>query len=421
MSDLVLPLFGAASAVAPLLQSRQQHVDEINLTNQLHERGIEQARDLHDDAMAQTNELHREAIKQAFALHEIEERTARALHDLAVSHANELHADSKDLSLRLHIEQLEQELLHHKQQMDHAHETAMRENMRDVWEQKARKSETLLITNTLMFGSLFAVLVEGQLADGTDTLTMLVYSASLGISFAFLFLCMWFTLKNQSRMTSFNIYNRDQLYSCGRTHGSFESYYNCHCAAIARLASHSFYVGAVALVVAACCFAYARFNYHYETLAGALIFVLLSAITLLTALVLHFFYPTATRRAPAVGGVPRKLRQQSRRDVDPADTYRGAASLPPADLLGFFTRQHFRDPSALPRTFDAQRSSALGVAATAAAAAAAATSGSRTPVQINTPALSDSDDIEANNDDDDDDNDTYENSEPDDDSYVPDD
>jgi hypothetical protein len=404
--------------VAPLLQSRQQHVDEINLTNQLHERGIEQARDLHDDAMAQSNELHREAIKQAFALHEIEERTARALHDLAVSHANELHADSKDFSLRLHIEQLEQELQHHKQQMAHAHETAMRENMRDVWEQKARKSETLLITNTLMFGSLFAVLVEGQLADGTDTVTMLVYSASLGVSFAFLFLCMWFTLKNQSRMTSFNIYNRDQLYSCGRVHGSFESYYNCHCAAIARLASHSFYIGAVALVVAACCFAYARFNFHYQTLAGALIFVLLSGVTLLTALVLHFFYPTATRRAPAVGGVPRKLRQ-SRRDVDPADTYRGAASLPPADLLGFFTRQYFPDPSVLPRTFDAQRSSALGVAATATATAAAAASGSRTPVQINTPALSDSeiDDIEANGITDD--NDT--NSEPDDDSYVPDD
>ena len=66
--------------------------------------------------------------------------------------------------------------------MTHATETARRENLRDVWSQKTRKAgiqkyilffvdfkififfqtlETLLITNTLMFGCFFAVLVEG--------------------------------------------------------------------------------------------------------------------------------------------------------------------------------------------------------------------------------------------------------------------
>jgi hypothetical protein len=414
----MMPIFGAASAMAPLLQSQQHHVDEINLTNQLHERGIEQARDLHDDAMAQTNELHREAIAQARALHEVEERTARALHDLSISHANDLHTDSKDLSLRLHIEQLEQELLHHKQQMDHAHETAMRENMRDVWEQKARKAETLLITNTLMFGCFFAVLVEGQLAEETDIITLIVYAASLGVCFAFLFLCMWFTMKNQSRMTSFNIYNKEQLYSCGRMHPSFESYYNCHCASVARLASQAFYVGTVALVVAACCYAYARFYFHYRSFAGALIFVIMAGVTLVTVSVLYFFFPTVTRRAPPVGGLPRRLRAL-RREVDPADTYRGAASLPPADLLGFFTRHHFADPSALPRTFDAHRSAALlGAAASVTAAANAAANAAHipTPAAVVTPARSERADDDYDYDDNDNTNDEEE-----DDSYVPDD
>lgn len=65
--------------------------------------------------------------------------------------------------------------------MTHATETARRENLRDVWSQKTRKAgqhcstdaelapmttnlvfaETLMITNTLMFGCFFGVLVEG--------------------------------------------------------------------------------------------------------------------------------------------------------------------------------------------------------------------------------------------------------------------
>ena len=43
------PLIGAAGSVAPLLQSRQQHIDELRTTHALHERAIEQARELHDE------------------------------------------------------------------------------------------------------------------------------------------------------------------------------------------------------------------------------------------------------------------------------------------------------------------------------------------------------------------------------------
>lgn len=347
-----MPLFGAASAALPLLQSRVQHVDEVKLTHALHERAIAQARDLHDEALGQAHDLHREALAAGRALHEVELATARALHDTAVAHSERLHLDGKDLALRLHIEQLQQELMHHTQQMTHATETARRENMRDVWEQKARKAETLLITNTLMFGSFFAVLVEGQLAPGTDLFTMLVYAASLGVSFAFLFLCMWFTMNNQSRMSSFNIYNVHQLYTCGRTHHSFESYYNCHCAALARLSAQSFYVGSVALVVAACCFTFARFTYGHDSLAAALIFVCLAAATLLFVSLLHFLYPTTTRRYTTQPQPPPAradafssslnlhMKDRHAKDIDPATTYVGAASLPPADLIGHFTHSH---------------------------------------------------------------------------------
>jgi len=336
-------LFGAATAALPLLQSRQQHVDEVRLSNALHERAIAQARDLHDEALLRGHELHGDALA-----------AARALHEAATAHADRLHLDAKDLSLRLHIEQLQQELMHHKQQMTHATETARRENMRDVWEQKARKSETLLITNTLMFGCFFAVLVEGVLPPDVDQVTLVVYAAALGVSFAFLFLCMWFTMKNQSRMSSFNIYNVQQLYRCGRAHHSFESYYNCHCAALARLAAQSFYIGAVALVVAACCFTFARFSTAQHSLAAALIFVCIAAATLVFVSGLHFWFPTTTRAAasPVARNHPLQradafssslqshMRRKHAADVDPATAYAGAASLPPVDLIGRFTQSH---------------------------------------------------------------------------------
>jgi hypothetical protein len=344
-------LFGAATAALPLLQSRQQHVDEVRLSNALHERAIAQARDLHDEALSRAHELHREALVRGHELHGDALAAARVLHEAATTHADRLHLDAKDLSLRLHIEQLQQELMHHKQQMTHATETARRENMRDVWEQKARKSETLLITNTLMFGCFFAVLVEGVLPPDVDQVTLVVYAAALGVSFAFLFLCMWFTMKNQSRMSSFNIYNVEQHYTCGRAHHSFESYYNCHCAALARLAAQSFYIGAVALVIAACCFTFARFATTQHSLGAALIFVCIAAATLLLVSGLHFWFPATTRAAASPVARNRRadafssslqshMRRKHAADIDPATTYAGAASLPPVDLIGRFTQSH---------------------------------------------------------------------------------
>lgn len=44
--------------------------------------------------------------------------------------------------------------------MTHDTETARRENLRDVWSQKTRKAETLMITTTLMFGCYFQVMSQ---------------------------------------------------------------------------------------------------------------------------------------------------------------------------------------------------------------------------------------------------------------------
>lgn len=69
-------------------------------------------------------------------------------------------------------------------------------------------ADTLLITATLMFGCYFALIVEGFLPEDTWYGLVVSYSISVSLSFFFLFLCIWFTLKFQSRMSDFNIYNK---------------------------------------------------------------------------------------------------------------------------------------------------------------------------------------------------------------------
>ena len=95
------------------------------------------------------------------------------------------------MALRLHVEQLQQELMHHSQQMTHATETARRENLRDVWSQKTRKAETLLITNTLMFGCFFA---------GAPARTLHTQSARLSLTDCSQ--CLWRVCRRATRGTS---------------------------------------------------------------------------------------------------------------------------------------------------------------------------------------------------------------------------
>ena len=81
------PLVGAASSVAPLLQSRQQHIDELSATHALHERAIEQARELHDEQVAHADELHDHALRHAQRLHAEEVDVAHKHHAEALVRA----------------------------------------------------------------------------------------------------------------------------------------------------------------------------------------------------------------------------------------------------------------------------------------------------------------------------------------------
>ncbi len=94
-------------------------------------------------------------------------------------------------------------------------QSARRENLRDVWAQKSRRAETLLLMSSLMITGFFGLLVEGIPPIDVWPALLAVYSLALSLSFTLLFLCLYVSMKFQSRMTAFNIYKPHQLYSCG--------------------------------------------------------------------------------------------------------------------------------------------------------------------------------------------------------------
>ena len=106
LTESLPSLLGAASAAVPMLQSQR-----------LHQRELEKAL-----------ELHREAIEQA----------------------SDFHQESKTIGYALHRDALSKQLSQHLEDIQLTIEAARRENLRDVWAQKSRRAETLLIMCSLM-------------------------------------------------------------------------------------------------------------------------------------------------------------------------------------------------------------------------------------------------------------------------------
>jgi hypothetical protein len=285
LAESVVP---AAAAVLPAVQGLQSHAyhsREVSQASELHQRAIEQAAEQHDEAIAQERQFHQAGSRLAGKLHAAE-----------IKHSEALHSDQKTLSLELHLQQLQQELRHHRQAMRIDVEAARRENLRDVWSQKSRKADTLVITTTLMFGAFFGLVTEGIMEQATASFLVISYSGSLGLAFAALFVCMLFTMRYQARMADYNIYDEKQIYICGDSHLNFEEYYACHCSVFARVANHSFLVGTAALILAASVLSWSRFVDRFDNYPAAITFAVTTVGSVATLLLLLvFFFPTRTR------------------------------------------------------------------------------------------------------------------------------
>mmetsp|Transcript_36466 Transcript_36466/g.91412 ORF Transcript_36466/g.91412 Transcript_36466/m.91412 type:complete len:470 (-) Transcript_36466:67-1476(-) len=267
----------AASMVAPMVQAYVHHTKELEEALRLHKEQIQQAAKQHIEALRHAELLHKEQIHLGKLLYKAEKEYAR----------------------QMHLQSLRQELMHHLQQIHLDTETARRENVRDVWAQKSRKADTLMITITLMIAAFFALLVEGTLPNDTPLAFITLFSVFISLSFLLLFGSLWCTLLLSSRLAKYNIYKKFQVYNCGKIHRDYESYYTCHCSTIALAAQLGFYVGTLCLFVSATVFGYGRFFYLYVNLPAAFIYLILAGVTLAALIASYFLIPTETRQGEA--------------------------------------------------------------------------------------------------------------------------
>eukprot|EP00041_Stephanoeca_diplocostata_P024432 m.618826 g.618826 ORF g.618826 m.618826 type:complete len:231 (+) comp22529_c2_seq16:448-1140(+) len=157
--DNAMTMIGAA---VPLVTDHFHHNKGVEHTAELHKEAIVQAAEHHKTEIDQSKTLHKREIAESRRLHELEKSHAEELHQMEMRLARELFEKEREIARTQHMQQLAQALRHHSHQIKVAYEAARRENLRDVWIQKSRKADTLLITATLMFASIIAILCEGN-------------------------------------------------------------------------------------------------------------------------------------------------------------------------------------------------------------------------------------------------------------------
>jgi hypothetical protein len=232
-----------------------------------------QSQHLHRQEMQRSLELHLQAIKQAQEFHESEK---------ALSYA--LHKDALQKSLNQHIEDIQLTI-----------EAARRENLRDVWAQKSRRAETLLIMCSLMISGFFTLVVEGVPPTNAAPTLIVFFAAFLALGFTTLLSSLFVTMKYQSRMSNFNIYNVRQIYTCGQRHEAFESYYECHCSRAAKTSTVLFYFGTGMLLCAATLLQFSRWSSSFDNVTAGSVYVGIAGCGLLILVAINFFTDTKTR------------------------------------------------------------------------------------------------------------------------------
>lgn len=138
---------------------------------------------------------------------------------------------------RHHNEQLENTNNIHNLEYAHSLESASREGLRDVWAQYNQKNQTSIIYVTLLYSCCFVIIIEGDIPENISKEILIIYVLVISLKMISITLSLILLLKIQSKMTRYNIFNRNHVYECGNQHPNFDSYYNHHCKRLKKYAS----------------------------------------------------------------------------------------------------------------------------------------------------------------------------------------
>lgn len=231
------------------------------------------------------------SIAQSYLQHQYELDTSNNINNVQLLHNNDLNFKNIKQNKKHHQLQYE----HSQRQLAQSLLAAEREGLRDIWAQKNHKNQTLIIMQTLLFGCSFGLIIEGILPEHCNYSIYILYSLFISTSLISIFISLLLLLKLQSRMTQFNIFNRNQIYSCGNKHQSFDSYYLHHCKQLKDYSIISYYIGSVSLIISGIILWFARFYYLYNKLSVSIVFLIYNLFGIILILYISYNIETKTR------------------------------------------------------------------------------------------------------------------------------
>ena len=199
-------------------------------------------------------------------------------HNSEIEKNNELTEKQIDAAERQHSEQLSYANSIHQIQHNHNLNAAAREGLRDLWAQRNQKNQTSIITLTLLYSCCFVVLVEGELPYNTNKVIVFIYGIIMSIEIICITISLLLLLKVQSRMTHFNIFDRDHIYSCGLKHETFDSYYEHHCLKLKRCSIRLCNIGLICIYLTGIILWGSRFLLNYNSLAAMVSFTTINIL-----------------------------------------------------------------------------------------------------------------------------------------------
>ena len=152
--------------------------------------------------LLQTFYLYRGTEGRDIKHHEEEIEKLRAQHNETIKYTRDIHLKSIILDMQRHFQQLNADLL-----------TATRASENDMYDQRNKQCQTLILAATIMLSALVTMLIQGILPSNIPNSLMLFYGISSTLSLGLLFLCIIIYVLLVTKCSNFMYEKRSMQYT----------------------------------------------------------------------------------------------------------------------------------------------------------------------------------------------------------------
>lgn len=125
-------------------------------------------------------------------LYNISSKRERRLHTEEINRTKYYHQKDLQLSKQIYLRSLYYDMREHEIQLDFDIINAYKANERDMYDQKNRQCQTMIVANSIMLSALISILIQSIIPIKTPEFAKIVFSLSGSISLSFLALSIIF-------------------------------------------------------------------------------------------------------------------------------------------------------------------------------------------------------------------------------------